>query len=89
MGKEEFPKQTGCFTDTDTKQQGGVSPPLTVWEDGAGKMTRGRMECIQPKIIPSRGMERNDFPRDGKERPPSCTLPPFQSLLSENTPRNN
>lgn len=47
------------------------------------------MECIQPKIISFPGMERKDLPRDGKEQPPSCTLPQFRSLLPENTPRNN
>lgn len=41
----------------DTKQQGGVR----MWEDSAGKMTRGDMERIQPKIIPSPGAERNDL----------------------------
>lgn len=32
-----------------------------MWEDGVGKMTRGGMECIQPKIIPPPGMEKNDL----------------------------
>lgn len=54
MGKEKFLKQTGCFTHWQRHQAAGWRLlTTTVWEDGAGKMKRGGMECIQLKITPS------------------------------------
>lgn len=63
MGKDRFPKQTGCFMHWQKHQAAGWRlTTTTVWEDGGGEMAGGGgMECIQPKIIPFLGMERNDL----------------------------